>query len=69
MHSRSWEMWLGRECDGLNSLGERLTRKEQIRVADSLGTDVPELVWDLHWDKWVGYCDAMDIPRAPEEAE
>jgi len=62
-------MWLGRECDGLNSLGERLTRKEQIRVADSLGTDVPELVWDLHWDKWVGYCDAMDIPRAPEEAE
>lgn len=62
-------MWLGRECDGLNSLGERLTRKEQIRVADSLGTDVPELVWDLHWDKWAGYCDAMDIPRAPEEAE
>lgn len=62
-------MWLDRECDELNGLDERLTWKEQIRVADSLGTDVPELVWDLHWDKWADCCDAMDVPRAPEEAE
>jgi len=62
-------MLLGRECDRLNDLGEKLRRKEQIRVADSLGTDVPEFVWDLHWDMWTDCWDAMDVPRAPEEAE
>lgn len=41
----------------------------QICVATDVGTDVPQVVWDLHRNEWIGNSNGLGDPQASADAE
>ena len=42
---------------------------QQICMASDVGTDVPQVVRDMHRDEWVCNSDGLGVPQASADAE